>query len=126
MGRNITRDHRAMLSTSRLLHRSALLAAAIALPLVGGAAFAQTAPTVPAADKTVAADATAAAKPADKQPGALKATPAEKKAAHDKLTAAGQTAPKGGAKAASVVKHGPTVNSSATGDAAAKPTAPAQ
>jgi hypothetical protein len=91
-----------MLSTSKSLARFLLLAGTVALPLSGGAVFAQT--TAPSAPAVTAAPTATAAKVAsdkvqadngvtgktqnDKQLGALKATPAEKKAMHDKTSAA--------------------------------------
>lgn len=75
-----------------------LLVAGAALPLAAGFAFAQnaqptTAPTAnpPAVTATAPALTPSAANSA-KDMGALKATPAEKKAQHDKLSAAAPTA----------------------------------
>jgi hypothetical protein len=104
-----------MLSTSKSFARALLLTAAVALPLSGGAVFAQTTQTVPSAPAVTTAPAATTSKvqgdkvqadkgvtdktQSDKQIGALKATPAEKKAMHDKSSAADP------AHKTSLVKH---------------------
>jgi hypothetical protein len=109
MGRNFFRETQ-MFSTSNLLSRGLLLAGAVALPLFGGAVLAQTAPqAAPAATTTVAPAAAASTTSAstDKPIGAMKATPAEKKAEHDKKATAQTTS---GTKASTAVKK-PAVDS---------------
>ena len=99
-----------MSSTSNFISRGLLMAGAIALPLVSGTAFAQsTTPAAPANPSAATPSASATGTSAtgtstDKQMGALKATPADKKAAHDKKTP-GPTAQKAsGTKASTTVK----------------------
>lgn len=103
-----------MSSTSYLLSRSLLIAGAVALPLFGGAVLAQTAQPAAGGATATAAPATAVSKvsadksqdgkaqnskvenskpESHKQLGAIKATPAEKKAMHEKTVATnGKTA----------------------------------
>jgi hypothetical protein len=122
-----------MLSTSKSLARFLLLAGAVALPLSSGAVFAQTTQTAPAAPAVTTAPVATTAKVQvdksvtdktqnDKQLGALKATPAEKKAMHDKTSAADPVAHK-----TSLVKHAHAVKkmpaASGTSDAAKAPVA---
>jgi hypothetical protein len=112
-----------MFSTKHLISRSLLLASAIALPLAGGAALAQTTTPAPAASATTSAPAATATKTdaakteKTKQLGAMKATPGEKKAAHDK---ARKVAKAGTAKTAPV----DTKATSGSGTAAKPATAP--
>jgi len=101
-----------------------LLIAGAALPLASGFAFAQTA-TAPVTNAPVAnAPAAATVAPAptatktSKDLGALKATPAEKKALHEKASAA---APE--TKTAAIVKHRAVKKVQTTG-AAGKPVDP--
>jgi hypothetical protein len=64
-----------------------LLIAGAALPLATGFAFAQTA-TAPVTNAPATATVAPATTATSKDPGALKATPAEKKALHEKTSAA--------------------------------------
>jgi cytoskeletal protein RodZ len=104
-----------MFSTSNLLSRGLLVAGALALPLVSGAAFAQTATTTPAPAATSASTPsaptansstirTSTTASTDKQMGALKATPAEKRAEHDKKVVDKTAQKTAGTKAGAAMK----------------------
>ncbi len=88
-----------------------LLIAGAALPLATGFAFAQTT-TAPVANAPAAATVTPAT---PKDLGALKATPAEKKALHEKTSAAAPAT-----KTAAIAKHRAVKKVQTTGAAAGK------
>ena len=123
-----------MFSTSNLLSRGLLVAGALALPLVSGAAFAQTATTTPAPAATSASTPSAptanssttststASTSTDKQLGALKATPAEKKAEHDKKMADKTAQKTAGTKAGTAMKKQAVDAKTAPAAQTAKPT----
>jgi hypothetical protein len=106
-----------------------LLAASVALPLATGFAFAQSAQPAPSAAPAVTAtapaagtSATASAKPA-KELGALKATPAEKKAKQEKTSAAGPSVKTDMGKTAAVAPKKHLVKKSSDKDSVAGKTA---
>jgi hypothetical protein len=137
-----------MFSTKHLFSRGLLLAGAFALPLAGGAALAQTTVQAPSIPATTAAPATTTAPAAaatgtvkadagktdtgktvatktdktktdkTKHLGAMKMTPAEKKAAHDKGATVTKTSAvkkaRVGAKAATVKATAGTAGKSST------------
>jgi hypothetical protein len=124
-----------MFSTSNLLSRGLLVAGALALPLVSGAALAQTATTTPAPAAISASTPSAqttngsttststASTSTDKPMGALKATPAEKKAEHDKKVADKTAQKTAGTKASAVVKKQAVDTKAAPAAQTAKPAA---
>ncbi len=100
-----------------------LLLAGMALPLACGLAMAQTAPAAKPADASAAASETQNQHNL-KQPGAIKATPAEKKAAFEK--AGGKTAPHKAPRFAKKQAAGQTTTTAASAKANAGGAANAQ
>lgn len=91
-----------------------LLIAGAALPLATGFAFAQTA-AAPVTNAPAAATVAPTTPTASKDLGALKATPAEKKALHEKTSAAAPAT-----KTAAIAKHRAVKKVQTTGAAASK------
>jgi len=91
-----------------------LLIAGAALPLATGFAFAQT-EAAPVTNAPAAATVAPTTPTASKDLGALKATPAEKKALHEKTSAAAPAT-----KTAAIAKHHAVKKAQTTGVAAGK------